>query len=74
MFQCEDQHKTSESDVYRRQIVTSKVDPCTERVNYLVHGIMFQCEDQHKTSESDVYRRQILTSKDNPCTERVNYL
>ena len=27
-----------ESDVCRRQIVTSKVDPCTERVKYIYNG------------------------------------
>ena len=32
-FQCVDQLQTSESDVYRRQNLMSKVDPRTERVN-----------------------------------------
>ena len=33
LFQCEDRLQTSESDVYRRQILTSKVDPRPGRVN-----------------------------------------
>ena len=32
-FQCEDRLQTSESDVYRRQLLTSKVDPRAERVD-----------------------------------------
>ena len=32
-FQRGDRLHTSESDVYRRQILTYKDDPCTERVN-----------------------------------------
>ena len=31
-FQCGDRVQTSESDVCRRQILTSKVDPSTERI------------------------------------------
>ena len=33
LFRCRDQLKTSESDVYRRHILTSIVSPCIERVN-----------------------------------------
>ena len=32
LFTCSLVHLTSESDVYRRQILTSKIDPLTERV------------------------------------------
>ena len=46
----------SESDVYRCQILTTKVDPRAVRVN---------------TPESDVCRRQILKYKDGPRTERI---
>ena len=34
-FQCEDRRKTSDSEVYRRQILTSKVNTRAERVKYL---------------------------------------
>ena len=35
LFQRGDQLHTSKSDVYRRQILTSEVDPHTDRVKYL---------------------------------------
>ena len=60
---CEDRLYTSESDVYRRQILTYKDGPRAVK-----------CGDRLYTSESDVYIRQILTYKDNPRAVRVNYL
>ena len=33
LLQCGDRLKSSESDVYRRQILTTKVDPSAVRVN-----------------------------------------
>ena len=37
LFQCRDRFETSESDVYRRQILTSKVGPCVEEVKLSRH-------------------------------------
>ena len=52
--------QTSESDVYRRQILTSEVYPRAVRINPFSAGIDL--------------RRQIRTRKVDPRTERVKYL
>ena len=35
-FQCGDRLYSSESDVYKRQILTSKVDPRSESINKII--------------------------------------
>ena len=42
LLQCGDRLRSSESDVYRRQILTTKVDPRAVRVKYMrvhVNGV-----------------------------------
>ena len=46
LFQCGDRLQTSDSDVHRRQNLTSKVDPRTERVN-VVWATSKTATDQH---------------------------
>ena len=44
----------SESDVYRRQILTSKVDPRAVRVTTVIHTNPRRYQDNHVTSATDV--------------------
>ena len=67
LFQCWDRLQTSESGVYRRQILTSKVGPRIERVIQRLQRV-----ERLYSSESDVCRRQILTTKVDPRTVRIN--
>ena len=45
LFQCGDRLYTSESDVYRRQILTSKDGPRTERVKPAVVHVCGETEE-----------------------------
>ena len=65
LLQHGDRLQTSESDVYRRQILTTKVDPRAVRVNY---GLF-----KYISVLKGVYRRQILMTKVDPRAVRVNY-
>ena len=45
-FQCGDRFYTSDSDVYRRQVLTSKVNPRTEKVKIFTMAV----DQQHRYS------------------------
>ena len=55
-FQCGDRFYTSESDVYRRQILTYKDGPCTERLLdvFIIH-IHIPKDEINRASHENYY-------------------